>query len=143
MYDTLYAWYFDSKRIAEAENILKAKASNNPKQGDYILQLALHYYRVHKLEEMNSTLQRMLDDPKDFPKAQLQAGDFYMKIRNFPEAVRHYQEAERRNPQDSIVFRKADHGRVTGSSEERRSVGSRRTNFEGAAQGRRSPARAG
>ena len=107
MYDTLYAWYFDSKRIVEAENILKAKASDNPKQGDYILQLAEHYYRVHKLVEMNSTLQRMLDDPKDFPKAQLQAGDFYIRgPRNFPEAVLHYQEAERGNPEDSIVSRK-------------------------------------
>jgi tetratricopeptide (TPR) repeat protein len=106
IYDALYAWYFDSKRTAEAENILKAKATNNPKQAEFILQLALHYYRVHNLEEMNGTLQRMLDDPKDFPKAQLQAGDFYMRIRNFPEAVRHYQEAARGNPQDSIVARK-------------------------------------
>ena len=105
-YDALYAWYFDSKRTAEAENILKAKASNNPKQADFILQLALHYYRVHNLEGMNTTLQRMLDDPKDFPRAQLQAGDFYMKIRDFPEAARHYQEAARGNPQDSIVSRK-------------------------------------
>lgn len=105
-YDALYAWYVDSKRMAEAENIMKAKASNNPKQSDYIFQLALHYYRVHKLEEMNTTLQRMLDDPTDFPKAQLQAGDFCMRLRNFPEAVRHYQEAERVNPQDSMVSRK-------------------------------------
>jgi tetratricopeptide (TPR) repeat protein len=106
IYDVLYAWYFDAKRFAEAENILKTKASNNPKQADYILQLALHYYRAHKVEEMNSTLQRMLDDPKDFPKAQLQAGDFYMRIRDFPEAALHYQEAGRDNPQDSIVSRK-------------------------------------
>lgn len=106
IYDALYAWYFDAKRIGEAENILKAKSSNNPKQADYIFQLALHYYRVHKLEEMNSALQRMLDDPKDFPRGQLQAGDFYMKIRDFPEAVRHYQEAERGNPQDRIVSQK-------------------------------------
>ena len=106
IYDALYTWYFDAKRIAEAENILKAKASNNPKQAEYTFQLALHYYRVHKLNEMNSTLQRILDDPKDFPKAQLQVGDFYMKIRNFTEAARHYQQAERDNPQDSIVSRK-------------------------------------
>ena len=106
IYDSLYAWYFDSKRIAEAENILKAKVSNNPKQAAYIFELALYYYRVHKPEEMNGTLHKMLDDPKNFPKAQLQAGDFYMRIRDFPEAVRHYQEAERANPQDSIVSRK-------------------------------------
>lgn len=106
IYDVLYAWYFDAKRIAEAENILKVKASSNPKQADYILQLALYYYRMHKPDEMNSALQRMLNDPKDFPKGQLQAGDFYMKIRNFTEAVRHYQEAERGNPLDSIVSRK-------------------------------------
>jgi tetratricopeptide (TPR) repeat protein len=106
IYDAMYAWYFDSKRLAEAENILKAKASNNPKKSDYLVQLALYYERVHKLEEMNSTLQRILDDPKDFPKGQLQVGDVYLRIHNFPEAIRHYQEAARTDTQDSIILRK-------------------------------------
>jgi tetratricopeptide (TPR) repeat protein len=106
IYDQLYAWYFKANRIAEAEDVLKTKVNNNPKQADYILQLAFHYYRLHKPAEMSATLSRLLDDPKDFPDAQLRVGDFYLTIRNFPEAIRYYQEAARSHPQDNIACQK-------------------------------------
>ncbi|MBZ5595902.1 MAG: tetratricopeptide repeat protein [Acidobacteriia bacterium] len=106
VYDQLYGWYFKANRIADAENILKTKVKNNPKQADYILQLGLHYNRLHKSAEMSATLGRLLDNRKDFPNAPFQVGDFYMNIRNFAEAIRYYQEAARANPQDNIACQK-------------------------------------
>lgn len=109
--DGLYDWYFNTKRMAEAENLLKTKVNNNPKEADYILQLALHYNRLQKAAEMNSTLKEILDNPKDFPKGRLQVGDFYMKGRYFPEAIRCYEELARVNPQDRVISQK----RITGA----------------------------
>jgi tetratricopeptide (TPR) repeat protein len=95
VYNVLYGWYLKNNRPADAENILKAKVANNPKQGGYVLELAAHYARLQKSAEMRAALQRMLDDPKDFPQARLWVGDFYVSLRNYPEAVRYFEEGAR------------------------------------------------
>ncbi len=107
-YDSLYQMYSSSKRPVDAENIIKAKVANNPKQGDYILELASHYERTNKRPEMVAALQKLLDDPKDFPQARLWVGDFYMKIRDYPEAVRYYQEGARTDsqPEQQAIYNK-------------------------------------
>ena len=99
-YDFLYAVYSNPShpRPAEAEAILKAKVNNNPKDADAVVQLARHFNKVQKPEEMKSTLNRLLDNPKDFPDARLRVGDFYMSQGNFPEAIHYYEEGIRSQP---------------------------------------------
>jgi tetratricopeptide (TPR) repeat protein len=97
IYDLMYSRYFNMNRISDAENILKAKVNNNPKQADGIVQLARHYNRIQKPAEMKATLQRFLDDPKDFPNGRLWVGDFYMGLREYPAAISYYQEGVRAN----------------------------------------------
>jgi tetratricopeptide (TPR) repeat protein len=97
IYDLMYGIYFSANRISDAENILKAKVSNNPKQADALVQLAQHYKRVQKPDEMKATLQRLLDNPKDFPDGRISVGDFYASLQNYPEAIRYYQEGVRAN----------------------------------------------
>jgi tetratricopeptide (TPR) repeat protein len=92
IYDFMYRYYVSSGHMGEAENVLKAKVANNPKQADYIVELARHYASIQKPEEMRATLQRLIADPADFPQARLWVGDFYLGLRNFPEALRYYRE---------------------------------------------------
>ena len=86
IYDLLYERY-STTRPADAENILRKKVSNNPKNADYVLKLAAHYARFQRQAEMKAALQRLLDDPKNFPQARLWVGDFYMRLRDYPEAM--------------------------------------------------------
>ncbi len=95
IYNVLYGWYLKNNRPAEAENILRTKVSNNPLQGGYLLELAGHYARLQKQQEMLAILQRLLDDPKDFPQAPLWVGEFYVSLRKYPEAVRYFEEGAR------------------------------------------------
>ncbi len=107
IYDVLYEHYVKDNRPAEAENIIKAKADNNPKESSYQLELAAHYDRVHKPAEMQATLQRLLDNPKDFPQARLQIGDLYFKLRNYPEAVRYFEQGARMSKDaDKVLYQK-------------------------------------
>ncbi len=106
IYDVLYNFYFDANRAADAENILKLKVANNPKQATYILQLAGHYERVKKPSDVRETLQKLLDDPKDFPEAQLRVGDFYLSEKDYPQAVKYYQAAQQSNPKDKAGLEK-------------------------------------
>jgi tetratricopeptide (TPR) repeat protein len=128
IYDLLYGYYLDVNRESEAENILNAKVKNNPKEADYLVQLARHYNRTQKPAEMQATLRRLLDDPTNFPKACLQVGDFYLGLRDYNLAIRYYQEGLKGNPEAKLKVayqkrsvvallsqgNKADAGRLAG-----------------------------
>jgi tetratricopeptide (TPR) repeat protein len=98
VYDLMYDVYTQANRAADAENILKTKVSNNPKRADWIMQLARHYNRVKKPAEIKATLQRLLDNPNDFPEARLSIGDFYTSLHDYPEAIHYFEEGARVQP---------------------------------------------
>jgi len=102
IYNLLYGFYLDANRESEAENILKAKVKNNPKEADYLVQLARHYNHTHKPAETEATLRRLLNDPTNFPEARLQVGDFYLELRNYDLAIRYYQEGLNGNPEAKL-----------------------------------------
>jgi len=91
-YDLMYDFYLHANRPADAEATLKAKVNNNPKNAGYILQLARHYNGEHNATGMTGALQRLIDDPKDFPQARLWVGDFYLGLHDYPRAISYYQE---------------------------------------------------
>jgi tetratricopeptide (TPR) repeat protein len=105
-YDLMYGFYVNANRPADAEDILTAKVNHNPKNAGYVLQLARHYNRVHNTADMHVALQRLLDNPQDFPQARLWVGDFYMGIRNYSEAIGYYQQGAdaNREPNTKVVY---------------------------------------
>ncbi len=102
IYDLLYVFYLNTNQVSDAENILKMKVNNNPKEADYIVQLAGHYSRAQKPAEMQAALRRLLDDPMNFPKARLQVGDLYLGVRDYSTAIRYYQQGLEGNPEPKI-----------------------------------------
>jgi tetratricopeptide (TPR) repeat protein len=98
-YSLMYSFYLNANRPADAEDVLNAQVNNNPKNADYVLQLARHYNRVHNTADMHAALQRLLDDPKDFPQARLWIGDFYLGLRDYPEAIGNYQQGAEGTPE--------------------------------------------
>jgi tetratricopeptide (TPR) repeat protein len=91
-YDLMYELYRNTGRAADAENVLKAKAANNPKNAGYVFELAAHYFQARNTSAMNGALQGLLDNPNDFPQARLWIGNFYLKLRDFPQAIHYYQQ---------------------------------------------------
>jgi tetratricopeptide (TPR) repeat protein len=106
MYDLLYRYYQSQNRPADAENILRAKASNNPGNINDALELAMFYAAAGKRDQMSATLQRILDDPKKFPDGHLRAGDFYGALHDWPEALRQYQQGADANPKEKSAYLK-------------------------------------
>ena len=105
-YDFLYEQYQASGRAADAENILKLKVSNNPKQAAFILELARSYAAAQKPPEVNATVQKLTGDPADFPDGRKLAGDFYISVGRPDEALRQYQEGLKAKPKDQTIYRK-------------------------------------
>jgi tetratricopeptide (TPR) repeat protein len=105
-YDFLAEEYTASGQTAEAENILKLKVSNNPKQAAFILELARFYAAAQKPPEVKATVQKLLDDHADFPDGRLLAGDFYNSVGRPAEALMEYQQGTQAKPKDESPYQK-------------------------------------
>ncbi len=90
LYDLLYGTYVQTKRYDDGEAILKLKSGNNPRNPLYILQLAAHYLAAQKMPEMQSQLDRITANPKDFPNGRALVGDFYFRSRSLDKAIEQY-----------------------------------------------------
>ena len=106
IYDSLYTYYARSNRPELGEAILKQKIENNPKQGQYLVQLALHYYLTNRKSEMLSTLGSLTGDLKTFPNAHMLAGDFYFQIRDYQSAIQQYELGQKNDPKEKIAYQK-------------------------------------
>lgn len=106
VYDVLFRLYSASGRQAEAENILKAKANNNPKQASYVLTLAAYYRALKRPDDMKKTLQRLIDNPKDYQHPHALVGDFYLGQRDAVAAMNEYDQGIKSDPKDKAIYQK-------------------------------------
>jgi tetratricopeptide (TPR) repeat protein len=105
-YDYLYNYYARTGRPDQAEAIIKKKVANNPTQGEYLVQLAAHYFNSNRKPEMQATLNRLTSDPKTFPNSRMLVGDFYYRVRNFDQAVQEYREGIKIDAKEKLVYQK-------------------------------------
>jgi tetratricopeptide (TPR) repeat protein len=105
LYDALYMHYMRGHRPEPAEEVLQRKIANNPRQGPYLVQLAFHYFLVHRTPEMQAAIHRLTSEPRAFPAGRLEAGDFYVRIRDYAAALLEYEAGEKQNPKKARVYR--------------------------------------
>jgi tetratricopeptide (TPR) repeat protein len=123
VYDVLYHRYRSLNRLVDAENILKKKVSNNPSDSSFLMQLAVFYSDTSRPDEMNAIFQRMLNDPKTYPQAHLEIGDFYLQKQRWDEAVQQYQQGSEAAKQKSTYLKRIADARLhQGKGEEVGSV---------------------
>ncbi|HYL36748.1 MAG TPA: tetratricopeptide repeat protein [Bryobacteraceae bacterium] len=106
MYDFLYVDYLRTRRPVLAEKVLQQKIENNPSEGAYLMQLAFHYYLTNRRAEMDSTVERLTSKGSVVPEARLQAGDFYVRIRDFDKALEQYQLGQKENARTKRLCQK-------------------------------------
>ena len=105
IYEALYLQYLSANRPQDAENILKSRVANNPKDVTSALRLAEHYARVRKPVETAAALDHLIANPY-FPQGPLHVGNFYGRIGDWPKAMQIFQEGARGNPSDRILYEK-------------------------------------
>jgi tetratricopeptide (TPR) repeat protein len=106
IYDALYYYYVRNNHPDLGEELLKKKIANNPTQGPYQLQLALHYYMTNRKPEMTATLARLTSDLKTYPDGHLQAGDFYLRIRDLDNALQQYELGQKEDGKNKRTYQK-------------------------------------
>jgi FimV-like protein len=84
---------------------LKLKIANNPKQTFFAIQLAEHYWGQKSYKEAESLLQGMVANPKQYPGAALDAGDFYRRVGKLDEAAGLYRKGLDSDPERKSEYR--------------------------------------
>ena len=94
----------------EAEQVVQKKIAYNPGRGTYLVQLASHYVLAHRPADVVATIARLTTDLKQFPNGCLEAGDFFVSLRDYPSALRQFeaglQQKQRHDPKAGRVYRK-------------------------------------
>ncbi len=101
MYDSLYALYARQNRAEDARAILESKCEANPDNIAYRLQLARHYYVTRHSEEMRAALDYLTSHPEEFPTAFRDVGNFYVRIRDYDQALETYRRGTEVVPQQA------------------------------------------
>jgi tetratricopeptide (TPR) repeat protein len=91
VYDVLIQRRLAAKDMSGAEQLLKTKHANMPKDAATVLELARFYAATSREGDMKGVLQQMQDDSKTFPQAPLQVGDFYAVLRRWDDADKQYE----------------------------------------------------
>ena len=105
-YDILFGHYLQQRQPDRAEQVLKEKIANNPGQGVYLIQLAALYNGMNRKSDMTATLGRLTSDVKTYPNAHLLAGDYYLMVRDYDNAIQQYQQGEKDVPKEKTSYQK-------------------------------------
>ena len=90
LYDVLYRFYQSAGRAADAESMLRTKISDNPGKTLFVIELADHLWKQHDLPGMDKVLQELISQPRIYPHAYLDAGDFRRRIGELDRAFQLY-----------------------------------------------------
>jgi len=105
-YNELYGVYVLQNKTAEAEQILKTGAANNPKQIAFLVSLASHFARLQRHDDMVATLNQIKGHVRDFDRAYLVVGDFYFRSGDMSEALKQYKEGMAADPKQKATYQK-------------------------------------
>lgn len=105
LYDTLYAHYMRANQPEAAEQVLEREIASNPRRSACLIQLAFHYYVLHRTADAKSVIERFTSNP-NFPDARLEAGDFYVRVRDYAAALAEYKIREQQDPKSASVYEK-------------------------------------
>lgn len=103
-YTELYRMYMYQGRKDDGEKLLKLGFQNNPKNYSYLTSLAMHYSYQNRRQDMLDVLQQIKSHAKDFPRAYLDVGSFYVRLGDPDSAIREFKEGMAKDP-----TRKADY----------------------------------
>jgi len=105
-YTQLFRLYVVQNRVADAEQILKAGAANNPKQVNLLVLLSGFYSNLKRHSDMVAVLDRIKSHAKDFDRAYLLVGDFYFRNGDSDQALAQYKEGMAADPKQKATYQK-------------------------------------
>jgi tetratricopeptide (TPR) repeat protein len=95
-----------TRKLPEAEGILKKAVDANPKDPNFKTLLAAHYFANGNRPEGVKILDQMKGDIKSYPSAYFTAGDFYLRVNDTTNAVKQFQDGQQKDPAHKLDYQK-------------------------------------
>jgi tetratricopeptide (TPR) repeat protein len=105
-YGELYNLYMFQGKRDEGEQILKLGFQNNPQQYGFLTRLALHYFTENRREDMIKVLQQIKSHAKEYDRAYLDTGDFYLRLADGDAAIKEYREGMAKDSRRKATYQK-------------------------------------
>src|ERR1019366_8629190 len=105
-YTELYRIFLFQNKPGDAEQVLKLAFDNNPTQYGFLTLLAMHYFGLHRHDEMVGVLNTIKNHAKDFDQAYLKVGDFYLRTGDGDSAIREYKEGIAKDVKKKATYQK-------------------------------------
>src|ERR1039457_1564211 len=105
-YTELYRMFLFQNKPGDAEQVLKLAFDNNPKQYEYLTLLAMQYFGSQRHDEMVGVLNRIKSHAKDYDRAYLTVGDFYLRTGDGDSAIREYKEGIAKDVKKKATYQK-------------------------------------
>jgi len=105
-YSELYRLQMFQGHGKDGEETLKQAFQNNPKAFGFLVTLAMQYSNEQRREDMLQVLNRIKSYSKDFPRAYVVVGDFYLRLGNGDAAIREYREGIAKQPKQKVEYQK-------------------------------------
>ncbi len=104
VYQLLYSHLFRTKRIAEAEDLLKRRIAANPDDNQAVLILAQHYQQVSRPSDAEAAIQLLIEDRKRYPGGLISAADYYTGMAELDKATRLLTRGIQQNPSNPLPY---------------------------------------
>jgi len=105
-YTELYRLAIFQRKFNDGEKVLRLAFQNNPKQYSLLTALAQHYSLLRRRDDMLQVLGEIKSHAKDFDRAYLVVGDFYLRLGDGDSAIREYREGITRDPKQKATYQK-------------------------------------
>lgn len=103
-YDYLFLFYRKNNEMAKAENVLRDRVQNEPKNGVAIVNLANFLLLTNRYPEAESTMKRVLEDKAAFPAGHQLMGEFYARAKQYDKAMDQFQTGAAENPKQALSY---------------------------------------
>ena len=106
IYNFLMQYYFSNKRPADTEAVLQEKIANNPRTGQYVVELARFYQLTGHGDKVAATIQRLTSNTGSYTNAWMLAGDFHLSSGDLDTALQDYGKGETADTKNKVAYQK-------------------------------------
>jgi tetratricopeptide (TPR) repeat protein len=103
-YDFLFLQYSRANNQAKAEQILRARLTNDPGTAAAYINMANYLVATNRYSEGESVIKRVLNDKKAFPTGRQLVGDFYVRARKYDQALDQYKQGLQEDPKQEVQY---------------------------------------
>lgn len=106
-YSELYRLYLYANKPEEGEKLLRLAVQNNPKQYEFLVELAQHYAMVRRPDDMLAVLRQIKSHAAEYPPAYRKVGEFYLRLGDGDSAIREFREGMQKDPKNKVIYQKS------------------------------------